>query len=149
MRLVTVTPPTWLLAAMLLQTACYLLVPEPELIPVPWNLVGTVPLLLGIGLNLAADRDLKREQTAVKPVEESSALVQRGAYAVSRHPMYLGMLGMLLGLALLFSSPLALAVAAGYGLFMDRVYIRYEEAQMAEGFGEAWHDYRQRVRRWV
>jgi protein-S-isoprenylcysteine O-methyltransferase Ste14 len=47
-------------------------------------------------LNLVADRQFKLSATTVKPFEASSALLTDGAFRYSRHPMYLGMVGILL-----------------------------------------------------
>ena len=60
-----------------------------------------VPLALGIALNLAADNSFKRYKTTVKPVENSTVLITAGVFRLSRHPMYLGFVLILVGITLL------------------------------------------------
>jgi protein-S-isoprenylcysteine O-methyltransferase Ste14 len=125
------------------------LIPGGTVFGYPWRALGAVPLVLGILLNLVADRALKRQATAVKPLGQSTALVIGGAFRVSRHPMYLGFVLILLGIALLMGSLSPHAPVLGFGLFLDRVFIRFEERKLEATFGEAWLDYTKRVRRWV
>ena len=41
-------PPTYLLVAIILQLPLHFVVPVVKFIPVPWNLLGILPLALGI-----------------------------------------------------------------------------------------------------
>jgi protein-S-isoprenylcysteine O-methyltransferase Ste14 len=52
------------------------------------EVAGSLPLLLGLALNVVADRQFKQAKTTVKPFQRSSALVTNGAYRICRHPMY-------------------------------------------------------------
>ena len=40
-------------------------------------------------------------------------------------------------------------MAAIFAVVMDRVFIVFEERMLAEKFGQAWLDYKAKVRRWV
>ena len=70
-----VLPPTYLLIALVLVLAIHFVFPVRKIVPVPWNLLGIVPLACGIALNLIADKAFHQAQTTVKPSEESTALV--------------------------------------------------------------------------
>lgn len=76
-------------------------------------------------------------------------LVIVGLYRYVRNPMYLGVLLIVSGLALIFASSLAafycVLLAMGFHL---RVMFS-EEIQLAEQFGEEWKQYEQHVPRWV
>jgi protein-S-isoprenylcysteine O-methyltransferase Ste14 len=144
-----VLPPTYLLIAILLMLALHFLVPVVRFIPMPWNILGLVPLACGIALNLVADRAFQRAQTTVKPYEESAALVTTGVFTFTRNPMYLGYVLILLGVALVLRSLLPFAVIVVFALLIDRVFIRIEEQMLAERFGQQWLAYAQKVRRWV
>ena len=75
-------------------------------------------------------------------------LVEDGAYAYTRNPMYLGHLVFLLGLALTSRSRVAAAIfGANAAWFHQRVL--EDEARLSARFGLAYDDYRARVRRWV
>jgi protein-S-isoprenylcysteine O-methyltransferase Ste14 len=145
----TPLPPTILVIALVLMVALHLLAPGPRLLRLPVGLLGLLPLAAGIGLNLAADALLKRRRTTVKPFEESAALVTSGVYGWSRHPMYLGFVLLVLGVALLLGSLTPFALVLGLPVVLEALYMRTEERMLAARFGDAWTAYRSRVRRWL
>lgn len=128
-----ILPPTYFLAAIVLMAALHWSAPVVSVIATPWNLVGILPLALGVVLNLMADRAFAKHQTTVKPFEQPRVLVTSGVFRFSRHPMYLGMVLMLIGIALL----------------VDRLFITAEEAMLSATFGEDWANYKRSVRRWL
>ncbi|MFL7807607.1 MAG: methyltransferase family protein [Anaerolineae bacterium] len=144
-----VLPPTYLLVALILMALLHFLIPVVKFVPVPWNLLGILPLAAGIALNLLADRDFHQAETTVKPFENSSALVTTGVFRISRNPMYLGYMLILLGVGLLLRSLVPLVVIPVFGYLMARVFIRTEERMLQETFGPAWDAYAKRVRRWI
>ena len=143
------SPLAYLLIAILLTVALHLLLPFRELIPFPWRLVGLLPILLGIILNVLADRSLKRHETTVKPFAVSRTLVTEGVYRVSRHPMYLGMVLIIAGIAALLGSLAAWLILPLLAVLLDARFVRIEESMLAETFGEAYRRYRQQARRWI
>lgn len=142
-------PPAYLLIAMtamgLLSIGCS----APRHLVFPFNLVGLVPLAVGIAANLAADRTFKRRGAPVKPAAAAERLVTDGIFSVSRNPMYAGAVLILVGLALLVGTLPALLVPLVFAVWIDRVFIRFEEDKLADAFGAAWKDYASRVRRWL
>jgi len=143
------SPLVYLLIAILLTVALHLLLPFRELIPFPWRLVGLLPLLLGIILNVLADRSLKRHEATVKPFAGSPALVPVGVYRVSRHPMYLGMILIIVGIAVLLGSLAAWLILPLLAILLDARFIRIEESMLGETFGEDYRRYRKQTRRWI
>ena len=144
-----VLPPTYLLVAIVLVLVLHLLLPVYKFVPVPWNILGIVPLACGIALNLVADRAFHQAQTTVKPFEESAALITSGVFRITRNPMYLGYVLILVGVALIVRSLTPYAVIPVFAILMDTVFIRVEEQMLEKGFGQAWLEYANRVRRWV
>jgi protein-S-isoprenylcysteine O-methyltransferase Ste14 len=142
-------PPAYLLMAMIFMVSLNLLLPVKRLIFYPWLLLGIAPLSLGVVINLLADQSLKRNETTVKPFEQSSALVTDGVYRFSRHPMYLGMILILVGVALLLGSLTPWIFVAVVAVLFDAVFIRAEESMMENAFGKAYEDYKDKVRRWI
>ena len=69
-----------------------------------WNLLGLLPLGVGVLLNLNADQVFHQLPTTVKPFARSSTLVTQGVYQFSRNLMYLGFALILLGIAILLRS---------------------------------------------
>lgn len=149
MRRKPVLPPTYLWAAMIVMVALHFAFPVKRIIPFPWDLLGALPLALGAALNIIADKAFRDAQTTVKPFQESAVLVTDGVYRISRHPMYLGFVLILLGLAVLLRSLTPSFVIPIFAVLMDRAFIVVEERMLAEKFGQAWLKYKAKVRRWV
>ncbi len=125
------------------------LVPIFDFARYPWNLLGFVPLAFGVALNLIADAAFKKEHTTVKPFKTSTTLVTTGVFQFSRHPMYLGMVLILSGIAILMGSLSPLIVIVFFALLMEVVFVRTEEKMLEQNFGSAWTDYQSRVRKWI
>jgi protein-S-isoprenylcysteine O-methyltransferase Ste14 len=106
---------------------------------------------LGAGLSLAGVASFRRAKTTVNPTRPDavSTLVTSGVYRVTRNPMYLGFLLILLGWAAFLSNPLALIVAMAFVVYMNRFQILAEERALAALFGPPFSAYRAKVRRWL
>jgi len=142
-------PTTFLLVAMLLCLTLNFLIPITYLFPAPINLLGLIPLLIGLWLNLSADRAFKRADTTVKPFKESNSLIEDGVFRFSRNPMYFGFALILLGISILLRSLSPYIVVVLFVLLIDRMYIRHEEQMLETKFGDEWKVYRSRVRKWI
>ena len=105
----------------------------------------------GVATSVLGVVAFRRARTTVNPMrpESSSALVVTGVYRLTRNPMYLGFLLLLLGWALLLSNALALAFLPAFVLYMSRFQIVPEERALASAFGPEYAAYSARVRRWV
>jgi protein-S-isoprenylcysteine O-methyltransferase Ste14 len=104
MKAKPILPPTYLFIAIVIMVVLHFLFPGAKFITLPWNLLGIIPLVLGIVMNLIADRAFKKVGTTVKPYEESRTLITEGIFRVSRHPMYVGFVLILLGIAIFMGS---------------------------------------------
>lgn len=142
-------PPAYLYAAIGLMILLHLAVPGPRLLAMPLALLGFLPLVLGVWINLLADRAFKQQGTTVKPFQESSALVTTGVFRLSRNPMYLGFVLGLIGIALLLGSLTPWIVIPVFAVVVDIVFIRVEEEMLRARFGQAFLEYKRATRRWV
>jgi protein-S-isoprenylcysteine O-methyltransferase Ste14 len=149
MRGTPVLPPTYLLASLLVMVALHFLLPAAYIILMPWNILGIVPLACGLVINAIADSAFHRVKTTVKPFEGPTTLITSGVYRISRHPMYLGFVLILIGVAAILGSLTPWGVIPIFAVLMDRVFIVVEERTLEEKFGRAWSEYKQEVRRWV
>ena len=106
---------------------------------------------LGVAVAIAGVISFRRAHTTVNPLkpQSTSSLVQSGVYRFSRNPMYVGMLLVLLGWAVLLSNLLALVIVPAFVLYMNRFQIGPEETVLARMFGGEYETYRSRVRRWI
>jgi len=149
MTSIKILPPTYLLLAIIAMVLLHFVWPVATVIAVPWNLIGVVPLAVGILMNVIADNVFHRAKTTVRPFEESTVLVTRGVYRLSRNPMYLGFVLMLIGVALLLGTVTPYVVVVVFAVVIDRVFIVVEEQMLAEKFGTAWQAYTAHTRRWL
>ena len=142
-------PPSYFLGAVAFAVLAHILFPFPVIIPSAVRIIGLLPILGGIALNLGADRQFKHYRTTVKPFKQSSALVTDGVFRWSRNPMYLGMVLIVAGIALLEGTGIAWIAVAALTLILDRAFIRREERMLEGTFGAEFEEYRQRTRRWL
>ncbi|MBN2398731.1 MAG: isoprenylcysteine carboxylmethyltransferase family protein [Candidatus Aminicenantes bacterium] len=123
--------------------------PLGRMIPSPWNLAGLLPLLSGVLLNLSADRGFQRAAITVKPFEKSKVLLTQGVFRISRNPMYLGFILVMLGTLLLLGSTFPWLVLPPFFMILAVRYVRREEEMLAAIFGPQWQAYKKRTRRWL
>ena len=109
-------------------------------------LVIAVTLLIGsLWVCSAAVRVLGKQWSLQARVLEDHKLVREGPYRFVRHPIYTGMLGMLIATGLVYSHWVAFVAAlALYGVG-TAIRVRSEEKLLREQFGAAFDDYKRRV----
>lgn len=83
------------------------------------------------------------------PIDAPKKLVVRGLYQYTRNPMYVGVLTILLGWAVLFNAPGLLIYALCVGLGFHLFVVFYEEPHLQKLFGSSYEEYRARVGRWL
>jgi len=106
-------------------------------------------LMLGVGLLLWCVRDFYRAgHGTLAPWSPPITLVTVGLYRVSRNPMYVAVVLVLIGWAVGFGSPRLTLYAAVVALAFHLRVVTYEEPWLARTFGAAWIAYRSRVPRW-
>jgi protein-S-isoprenylcysteine O-methyltransferase Ste14 len=107
--------------------------------------------VVGFCFDLAALISFLQARTTINPIRPASAsfLVITGVYRVTRNPMYLGLLLVLLGWATYLSNGLAYLLAPFFGLYISRFQIVPEERVLSEKFGAEFSAYKARVRRWL
>ena len=120
-----------------------------SLVPTPWQYLGALPVLIGVAIAAQGSRLFARAGTNLIPFTESTALVTTGVFAYSRNPMYTGMVLTLAGTALIMNGWSPWLVVVLFTAIIRGFFIRTEEKLMEQTFGEAYVDYRNRVRRWI
>lgn len=133
----------------MLQWGLHALIPATRLIPGRWAGLGVLPIGVGLAVMLAADRQFKAAGTAISPFDRPSIFVTTGCFSVSRNPMYLGMLLILVGAAIAWGTVTPWIVPPMFALVLRRRFIAMEERILGQEFGAAYDEYRLRVRRWI
>lgn len=92
-----------------------------------------------------------RQKTTINPhhFENSTKLVTNGIYRISRNPMYLSLLLILIAWALWLGNGLAWLGIFSFISIMNRFQIQREEIYLQEKFGDDYLKYQQKVRRWL
>ena len=108
-------------------------------------------VVAGVAISVAGVLSFRHARTTLNPTrpEEASSLVRTGIFRVSRNPMYLGLLFVLVGWAVFLSSAWALLGVAGFVLYMSRFQIAPEERALSSVFGGEYASYKSSVRRWL
>jgi protein-S-isoprenylcysteine O-methyltransferase Ste14 len=111
--------------------------------------VGAALVLAGVPvLGATIVRFVRQGRGIPTPVLPARHLVVTGLYRYVRNPMYIAVVGVIVGQGLLFGSgPVlryALVVAAGFQLFV----ILHEEPSLRRRFGAEYEAYCRAVRRW-
>ena len=107
-------------------------------------------ILAGIILGVLALLQFAKHKTSSNPlkIEKATTLVTNGVYRISRNPMYLGLLLILLAWGLYLGNAFNAITAAGFVSYMNAFQIRQEEEILRQKFGEHYNRYCKAVRRW-
>ena len=105
--------------------------------------------IAGLVVMLWAIRTLLFARTTIMPHHAARALVTSGPFRLSRNPIYLGLVFMYLGVAVVMNDAWPLVLLPAVLLIMSSLVIAREEVHLTEAFGDAYRAYCARVRRWI
>ncbi len=107
--------------------------------------------LAGIGSSVAAIISFRHAGTTINPMkpETTSLLVCGGIYSVSRNPMTVGLVFVLVAWAVFLGSAWAMLGPVAFVLYMNQFQIAPEERVLAGKFGDRYSAYKSAVRRWL
>lgn len=112
----------------------------------PAGLAGTSAVVLlmagAIMLFATASNALGRNWSIVARTRSDHELVRSGPYARVRHPIYLGLLLFLLGLAVAYGHWLQLVIAVPLYLAGTKIRTSIEDRLLEQRFGDVFRDYR-------
>jgi protein-S-isoprenylcysteine O-methyltransferase Ste14 len=111
--------------------------------------LGVLLFLAGLAVGLAAWGLFERVGTRVEPWRASTGIVESGPFRWTRNPMYLGMALNYAGLAIALDGPIALILLPVLMATIQTQVIAREEHYLEDKFGQAYLDYKARVRRWI
>ena len=142
-------PPFLLLGAIAAGFALRALQPAAFL-PPPWPSVAG-PAVVGAALTLFAWAivTMRRGNASIPTHTPTDALVCSGPFTLSRNPIYLSMVALMLGLALWADSLWFLGLAVLMVFLLSWGVIAREERYLEQKFGGSYSRYKSRVRRWL
>ena len=111
--------------------------------------IGMLGVAGGIAIRILARRALGKQYSVRVETSDAHRLVTGGMYEVIRHPAYLGLVCLLLGIPLSEGSwgGIVIAVVGGMPAIVYRIGI--EEASLREWFGQAYAQYQERTWRLI
>lgn len=111
--------------------------------------LGAGLLVAGGVLNIWSVKLFQSHETGVCPFSRVGNLVKDGPYCVSRNPMYLGLVLVSAGIALISGFAGNLWAAALLALYLHFGFVVREEAFLREQLGAPYVDYASRTSRWL
>lgn len=106
-------------------------------------------IVIGIGFIILARREFARYGQPTDPGHPTSRVVKTGVFAISRNPLYLASIIVLLGIALALNILWALAALVVSTVICHYILIVPEENYLMAKFGEEYRDYTATVHRWL
>jgi len=93
----------------------------------------------------------RKAKTTVNPMtpEKSTELVTSGIYSVSRNPMYIGFLALLVACTIFIGNVVNFLLLPLYIGLVNKLYIIPEEKALEQLFKNEFIAYKTRVRRWI
>lgn len=144
-----VLPPVWFLLSIILMVSLHLWLPIKQLFFPPITYLGIGAILGGIAMVLACGYLFRKQNTTIKPFQESSYLLMEGLFTKSRNPIYLGMIITLIGLWIVLGSLTPLIIIPTFTWLIQETFIKQEEKMLEDKFGEEYKEYKTTVRRWI
>jgi protein-S-isoprenylcysteine O-methyltransferase Ste14 len=118
--------------------------------PLALRILGGIVLALGAALVLeTTTRFALQGRGTPAPWAPPERVVLRGSYRLTRNPMYVGVIALILGQALLLGREILFAWAAAAWLLFHLFVVLEEEPGLRRRFGAAYEDYCARVPRWL
>ena len=142
-------PPLIFAAALVLGSLLNHVVPQ-AILPVAlarWS--GLVLIVAALVIAGAAVREMRRARTAVDPYTPSTALVRGGPFARSRNPIYVALILLSLGVALLANALWCALLLLPAVVVLRRFVIAREEAYLERRFGDEYRRYCAGTPRWL
>jgi len=110
---------------------------------------GAALIVPGVAIMVAGIRNFSRADTPVPTTQPVRALATTGIHGWSRNPIYVGMFLLYAGIGLAAGSPWVLVLTLPLAITLRYGVVAREEAYLERRFGDAYRDYKTRVRRWL
>jgi protein-S-isoprenylcysteine O-methyltransferase Ste14 len=144
-----IVPPVYLLLTLVLMWLLTRYFPVYQFIDPPAAYSGIILVLFGITIAAISAGLFIKAETGLVPFAEATVLITGGLFRYTRNPMYLGMVLMLLGVALLLGNVATLCPIPLFFLVIRNHFVLGEERFLEAAFAQQYLDYKSKVRRWL
>jgi protein-S-isoprenylcysteine O-methyltransferase Ste14 len=146
---VKVMPPFVLLGFLGLELLVAVLAPMRAL-PAPVALPRGIGVTAGsVVVLLLAVREIAHAKAAFDVSRPTTKIIASGVFHVTRNPVYLSMILLVIGIGLILNSPCSILLAAPMDSLLCLTIIRPEERYLEDKFGDIYRAYRSRTPRWL
>lgn len=110
--------------------------------------IGVILLFVSLVWTVLAQAQMGNSWRTGIDYEHRTKLVKVGVFRLSRNPIFVGMIVMLLGLFLAIPN-VATLITLVVGIVLIGIQVRLEEEYLTEAHGDEYLQYRRHVRRWL
>lgn len=146
-----IPPPIYLLLIAGLMWLLDHFFPIINLLSGSWNKLGLLPIIFALTMDGMSLIQFFRKHTTINPIhpENTRVLVTTGTYRFTRNPMYMGLLFLLIGWAILLGSLSPVFMLPVFIWIITIEQIIPEEKILQQKFGEQYRVYKNSVNRWI
>ena len=142
---VAVFPPLLFLVALMLMLALRYVWP----LAIGGRPLTIVLAALAIAIIAWGRTTMQRGGTNIDPTKPTLAIITGGPFGFSRNPLYVGLMGLLLGIGLIFDTWWGVVALVPVFLILHSGVVLREEAYLERKFGEPYRTYKTSVRRYL
>lgn len=146
---VAVFPPLLFLVALILMLALRYVFPLAIGGRPLTTVLGIVLATLAIAIIAWGRMTMQRAGTNIEPTKPTLAIVTGGPFRFARNPLYVGLMGLLLGIGLIFDTWWSVLALIPVFLILHFGVVLREEAYLERKFGEPYRAYKASVRRYL
>jgi protein-S-isoprenylcysteine O-methyltransferase Ste14 len=142
-------PPLIYMGGLLLGFFLHLIWPFTLLPPALAQALGLVLVVLFFVFAFPAVRLMRGAGTSLRPDMPTTTLITTGPFRYTRNPIYLAFTSLYVGVSFVLNMLWPLLLLPIVIVVMNRGVITREEAYLEREFGDAYRQYKARVRRWL
>ena len=116
--------------------------------PIAANL-GIVFIICAIVFMITSLIQFIQSKNSIIPNRSANSLQTKGIFSISRNPMYLGLMLLYLGIAIVKGNWWTIILIPVLVFIIQDFIIKKEEAYLRRAFGQDYDEYKKRVRRWI
>jgi protein-S-isoprenylcysteine O-methyltransferase Ste14 len=113
------------------------------------RIIGILLIVFYLVFFISALRRFIQSKNTLVTIKPAHSLETSGIYAHTRNPMYLSLVCLYCGLAILVGNWWTFILLPLLVLVVQLYVIRREESYLQQAFGESYLEYKNKVRRWI
>lgn len=125
----------------------YYLLPPVKIFSIT-TIIGSLMIVLALIIFVKASRAIKKHKTTIFPDGIPSFLVEEGIFKLSRNPIYLAMIILMIGISIVCQNIAGLVFPVIFYSWINKRWIFEEERNLKKAFGKKYLDYCTKVPRW-